>query len=99
MLEPIQSNCGTPKEISDTFNDDEFRDIAERLTQARASFIMLHDLNVEDHFLKGEARDLLHMAMKDLDSASSVLKHASNVQGSIVFSGKYPRMQGILCLP
>ena len=75
-----------PKEVSDTFDDDDFRLIAERLSQARASFAMMYNLNIEDHSLSKECRDLFHMGMRDIESASTLLIHAHNVQGSVVAS-------------
>jgi HEPN domain-containing protein len=74
------------EEIKHSINVDEFRDIAERLGEAAAHHSSLYNLNLDDHFLSEEARNLFHMGLRDLDSATSLLKHSQNPQGSIVAS-------------
>lgn len=75
-----------PKHVSDTFDAGEFRSIAERLSQARASFGAIYNLSIEDHCLSEEEKQLFHMGMRDLESATALLIHTKNVQASIVTS-------------
>jgi HEPN domain-containing protein len=75
-----------PPEVSDTFDTEDFRYIAERLTQVRNSFHMLYNLSIEDHCFSDEARHLFNMGVRDLESATALLVHTKNVQGSIVAS-------------
>ena len=47
---------------------------------------MMYNLSIEDHSLSPECKNLSHMGVRDLESASTLLVHAHNVQGSVVAS-------------
>lgn len=74
---------GLPEAVAGSLSVEEFRPIAERMTNANSGFRSLYNLEIDEDFLNGKERDLVKRARADLASSVVVLKHNGDTQKSI----------------
>lgn len=74
---------GLPEAVAGSLGVEEFRPIAERMTNANSGFRSLYNLEIEEDFLNGAERDLVKRARADLASSVVVLKHNGDTQKSV----------------
>lgn len=75
-----------PPEMAPTFTTEEFNELAHKIFGGTSSFFKLYTLSVDDPFIDDTERDLIWMALFDLEAAANCLKQSGDTRNSIFHS-------------